>query len=64
VCDYPRITEDAGIMCFKLKCKSMETNLITTEWTELGNCDPFDGHWASTWGTTYDAPLNSFIGEI
>ena len=42
----------------------METDALTTDWTEIGNCDRYGNHHESVWGPIYETPYNSFIRKI
>ena len=30
---------EAGICCFRIRCRDMETDVITANWIEKGDCD-------------------------
>ena len=47
---------DSAVICFKLKCKDMETDVITTDWTEIGNCGFWGNDSEAVWGPIYETP--------
>ena len=42
----------------------METDAVTTDWTEIGNCGLWGDDPEAIWSIQYETPYNAFIGAI